>query len=335
MAPLSPNNNAGSNGDPPAAFLDQLHVWLQSNDFSDNTIKLYAFSVNKWLRFVSPWKDRWQIRSIEWRKSLTGLALKSQSVMVGAAKSFVEHLLEEGVLEGRNPFLKVKFRGLATAYMHRRSLSDDEVKKMFRSCDLNTEEGLRDHTVLMIMLHTAIRIGGVSSICVEDVEKQGDYWVVKYQGKGQRSKDKIKVLPPLVVTAIKAYLKKTGRTLGGNGPLFLQRGKKFSVNSMRRSIVKRLKDCGIKDSSVTTHSLRHTAATKAIDSGNDIKAVQELLDHSNLATTDRYIHSVRQAHQAAGVKISYGDAEDGPETNDMEGDDAGQRTKKKRRRKGS
>jgi integrase/recombinase XerC len=292
--------------DIPAVFKDHLDTWIHSNDFSANTIKLYTDAATRWLAQVKPWEERWPVRSIEWRHSLEELALKTQAVFVGAAKGFVDYLLDLGAITGRNPFNSVRFRGLATSYMHRRSLTDEEVQKLFASCDLKTDLGLRDHTILMIMLHTALRIGGVSRINVEDIELRGDMWVVKYQGKGGRDKSRVKVLAPNVITAVKAYLKKTGRTLQGKGPLFIHEdNQKLTIHGMRKSITRRFNRCGIDDSAVTAHSLRHTAATKAVDSGNDLKAVQDLLDHQNLATTDRYVHSVRQLEQAAELTINY------------------------------
>jgi site-specific recombinase XerD len=291
---------------PPAAFTDQLELWLHANDFSDNTITLYEMSARRWLTFSRPWVEGWPVRSIQWRKSLTKRALKTQAVMVGAAKGYIDWLMEEKVLDGRNPLASVRFRGLNREYSRRRALTDDEVGQLLAMCDRKTELGLRDNAVLMIMLHTALRIGAISKFDIEDVQKRGDVMIVNYQGKGQQSKARFKVLPPNVMTAIKAYLKKTGRTLSDTGPLWVKRrGQRLSIHGIRKSIVRKMDECGIKDAAVSTHSLRHTAATKAIESGIDLQAVQDLLDHESLATTDRYAHSRRQLQQAAELTIDY------------------------------
>jgi len=293
-------------GKPPAEFVNHVQLWLGSRDYSDKTIALYKMAVERWMACAHPWDDPlWPSKSITWRKSLTDKALKTQSVFVGAAKGFVDWLIVNKHLEGQNPFDSVKFRGLASEYMHRRALTDEEVGNLLGSCDLHEVNGLRDNAILTIMLHTALRIGGVAGIDIQDVEKQGDLWVVHYEGKGQPGKTRVKVLPANVLMAIKAYLKKTDRTLQSQGPLFLSSDQKLSIHGMRKSIVRRLRRCGIDDSAVSTHSLRHTAATKAVESGNDIKAVQDLLDHANLATTDRYVHAVRQLDQAAELTIHY------------------------------
>ncbi|GAG05860.1 unnamed protein product, partial [marine sediment metagenome] len=177
----------------PTPYLDQLEIWLNSNDFSDKTIELYKMAATRWMEHSEPWADGWQVRSIQWRKSLTKKALKTQAVFVGAAKSFIEWLIEEKMLEGRNPLASVKFRGLNTEYTRRRALTDEEVGHLLGTCDLETELGLRENAVLMVMLHTALRIGAIAKFLIEDIEKRGDVWIVQYQGKGQQSKARIKV----------------------------------------------------------------------------------------------------------------------------------------------
>jgi site-specific recombinase XerD len=293
---------------PPAAFTDQLELWLNSNDFSDNTIVLYGTAARQWLSFAMPWQEGWPVRSIQWRKSMAKAkkALKTQAVFVGAAKGYIDWLMDEKVLEGRNPLASVKFRGINQQYGRRRPLTDDEVRMLLALCDRKTVIGLRDNAVLMIMLHTALRIGAISKFDVEDIEKRGDLMVVNYQGKGQQSKARFKVLPPNVLIAIKAYLKKTDRALSDKGPLWAKRnGKRITIHGIRKSIVRKMDECGIKDAAVSTHSLRHTAATKAIESGIDLQAVQDLMDHESLATTDRYAHFRRKLKDAAELTIDY------------------------------
>ena len=292
---------------PPTAFTDQLEVWLHANDFSDKTIYVYSTAADRWLRYARPWEERWQVRSIQWRKSMTHMALKTQSVFVSAAKGFIGWLIDADVLHGKNPLMSVKFRGLSQNSTKRRALSDNEVKQLLSLCDLHTDTGLRDRAILMIMLHTALRIGGISMFLVEDIEKRGELWVVKYQGKGQQSKARVKVMPPNVMNSVRAYLKKTNRTLDDTGPLWVTTtGKLLSVHGIRKSIVRKLSACGIKDSSVTTHSMRHTAATKALEGGVELEDIQELLDHGSIATTSGYVHSRRKLAQAASLTIDYG-----------------------------
>jgi site-specific recombinase XerD len=310
---------------PPPAFSEQLEIWLHSNDYSDNTIALYHRAALGWLTFSHPWEDGWQMRSIEWRRSLNRHALKTQAVFVGAAKGFVDWLMDEKILTGRNPLASVRFRGLKAEALKRRALSDDEVGRLLGSCDQTTDKGFRDYTILNVMLHTALRIGAVSRFDIEDVERRGDLHVVNYQGKGQTSKTRIKVLPDNIVDLISEYLERTGRSLDDKGPMWVGWGdKKLSIHGVRKAIVRRLVKCGIKEHSITTHSLRHTAATKAIESGADLQGVQQFLDHESIATTDGYVHARRQIQQAAELTISY----------DLEKKNAKPKRRAKRSRKG-
>lgn len=299
-----------SNAKPPTVFQAQLELWLNSNDYSDSTIKLYGIGATRWMKHARPWADGWQVRSIQWRKTLTNKAMKTQAAFVGAAKLFVNWLIEEKLLDGRNPLATVKFRGMSSDFTHRRSLTNAEVKMLFATCDLNTVGGIRDSAILKVMLYTALRIGAISGFEIEDIEDRGDIFFVKYQGKGQQSKARQKVLPLVVMKAIVVYLQKSGRALKDKGPLWTSAtGKRLTVHGIRKSVVRKFVKCKIKDKAVTTHSLRHTAATRAMDSGNDIRAIQDLLDHGSIATTDRYIHSEQQMERAATLTIDY-DLED-------------------------
>lgn len=322
MCPASPQGSTGPS-EPPAEYIEQLEEWLQSNDFSDSTIELYRYAAQLWMEHARPWEDGWRVRSMDWRKSITDKAQKTQAVYCSGAKSFAAHLIDKRLIEGQNPFHSVRIRGL-TDSVNRRALTDDEVRALLRSCDLQTDIGLRDHALLVTLLHTALRIRAVAGFLLEDIEKQGNLWIVRYQGKGQRSKARSKVLPDAVLMALKAYLKKTNRTLNDRGPVFLNGDDALAVHGIRRAVKRRLKACGIQDSAVTVHSFRHTAATKALDGGADIKAVQQLLDHSSVATTDRYIHTIRNDERAAEFHIDYG----------TEDEDDERERKAKRKRKG-
>lgn len=284
-----------------------MDAWLDSSDFTDSTRRIYTRAARSWLLKAQPWGDNWRTKSVLWKKGLSDLALRSQCVFLAAARSFANWLIEENVLEGKNPFDSMRVKGLHASMANRRALTNEEVKRLLDFCDSGTDVGMRDRAALMIMLHMALRIGSVVAVDIEDIEQHGEYVVLKHRGKGQAAKAFSKTFPPNVLASVNEYLDATERSFGQAGPLFLADGgkKRISIDGLRKSIVRKLVCCKIKDPMVCVHSLRHTAATRAIDSGSDMRAVQGLLDHSSIATTDRYVHSVRQEGDGAELRISY------------------------------
>lgn len=287
------------------SFSDMLDDWLASNDFSDATGRTYRDSVKGFLSYCKPWKGSWQRSAIAWRKSLEQSAVQTQRVYVAAAKGYCNWCIMRGLLDGPNALDSVRFRG-ATNQSKRRALTDDEVDKLLASCDRKTPVGLRDYAVLMVSLHTAVRISGVAGLCIEDIEKREGVMVMRYQCKGHRAKDRQKVLVQPVVKAIMEYLQSTKRKLGSTGPVFLtDDGALLTLQGLRKSLQRRFEACGIVDASATIHSLRHTAASKALDAGADLPALKELMDHKSLMTTERYLHVSRALKEGAELSISY------------------------------
>jgi len=284
-----------------------MEEWLYTNDFSEKTISAYRLGATSMAKATEPWKqDRWARRAIEWRRSLTSYAIGTQRLYVTGARLFVDVCIEKGLIEGKNPFATVHFKGAAGAGQKKRSLTDAEVKQLLDTCDMETRSGLRDYVVLMLSLHTAIRIGGMSNVCVEDFSKEGDVAVLRYLCKGHTAKDRMRYVPDHVFKLVEKYLTMTGRSWNNSGPLFQRNGgKPLTYEGLRKSIARRFVIAGVKADNVSTHCLRHTAATRAIKNGADLLDVQDLLDHSSLATTQIYVHASRSVKNSAGAKINY------------------------------
>ena len=161
---------------------------------------------------------------------------------------------------------------------------------------------LRDLAMLELLYATGIRVGELCGIDVDDLDEGRR--VVRVFGKGRKERTVPYGLP--ASRALEAWLDRGRRLLiaPGSGPaLFLgARGGRIDQRAVRRVVHQRLADVeGAPD--LGPHGLRHTAATHLLEGGADLRAVQEILGHASLATTQVYTHvsadRLRAAYQQA------------------------------------
>lgn len=161
--------------------------------------------------------------------------------------------------------------------------------------------GLRDRAVLELLYGCGIRVAELCSLDVADVELEG--LRIRVMGKG--SKERVVPLGELAADAVAAYLSAGWSQMapaeegGPSTPLFFNRRRKRLTPRDARSIVERRVRATLGRPRVGPHALRHSFATHLLEGGADIRAVQELLGHSSLATTQRYTHvSTRRLFEA-------------------------------------
>jgi len=163
---------------------------------------------------------------------------------------------------------------------------------------------VRDHAVLEVLYGTAIRVSEICGLDVDDVNDANR--TLRVLGKG----DKERTVPYGVPAgrALEAWLGARGELATGSEPaLFVgERGARIDPRVVR-SVVRRVTDAaGVP--AVAPHAMRHSAATHVLEGGADLRSVQELLGHANLATTQRYTHvsverlrsTFEQAHPRSG-----------------------------------
>ena len=150
----------------------------------------------------------------------------------------------------------------------------------------------RDTAVLTLLYGSGLRISEALSLCVRDAPIKGRD-MLRVTGKG----GKTRVVPVLPVTceAVARYLQLCPAELGPNDPLFIGvRGKKLSPRIIQLRVAKARAPLGLPDTA-TPHALRHSFATHLLGAGADLRAIQELLGHASLSTTQGYTE-VDRAH---------------------------------------
>jgi len=156
---------------------------------------------------------------------------------------------------------------------------------------LDAALSLRDRAVLELLYGSGLRVGEVSGLTLDRIDLSRGRVVV--WGKG--SKEREVPLSDYAMDAIREYLARGRPQVAGDGSpslFFNRRGKPMSTRDIR-GMVEKYTGGVMSGRRVTPHTLRHSFATHLLEGGADIRAVQELLGHASLATTQRYTHVSR------------------------------------------
>jgi len=215
-----------------------------------------------------------------------GNGKRSLARKISTLRSFFRFLRREGVLEN-NPA-----RQVWTPRQDKKLpsfLAADEIKALLDAPDTSTFLGLRDRAILETLYSTGIRVGALVGINRGDVDLIGD--IVKVREKGK--KERLCPLGSYAVQALREYMKKLPLK-GATSTLFINRSKeRLTAESVRKLLNKYIKQASI-PKKITPHAIRHSFATHLLDAGADLRAVQELLGHENLSSTQIYTHLSRE-----------------------------------------
>jgi len=181
-------------------------------------------------------------------------------------------------------------------------LTQDEVLKLIQSPDTSAIVGIRDRAILELLYAAGLRLSEVTNLNVGDLDLNSRQ--IRAWGKG--SKERMVLIGKPAAEALKRYLRQSRTRLLGKKStqaLFLNRfGERIAERRIQYIIKKYARQAGL-DMRVYPHMLRHTFATHMLDGGADLRAVQELLGHARLATTQIYTHvsqnQIRRTYLAA------------------------------------
>ncbi len=174
-------------------------------------------------------------------------------------------------------------------------LTEEEAQAILRVPDRRSLQGKRDYAILLTLLSTGLRKAEICGLKIGDLKTYRNQAVIDVIGKGK----KFRRIPLNTgsLLAIKDYLKVTGNGADPDHPLFMTLGKhgpyeergltRKSVDCLIRSVVRK----AMIQKRVHPHVMRHTFATTLLDKGNDLRTVQNLMGHSHIRTTERYLHS--------------------------------------------
>ena len=233
--------------------------------------------------------DAYAVRSFLAARAGLGDAKSSLGRKLAAIRSLFRHLVREGVVP-QSPAAAV----VTPKQEHRlpRVLTADDAKRLMDNPGSHEPRSMRDQALLEVLYSAGARVAELVGLNVEDVDL--DTGTATALGKGR--KERVVLLGTKAVAALRAYLDSlplaplVGRGKGEGTPLFRnQRGGRLTARSVERIVAK---ECQALESfpTITPHTLRHSFATHLLDGGADLRAIQELLGHASLSTTQRYTH---------------------------------------------
>lgn len=229
-----------------------------------------------------------------------GVGKRSIQRKLSAMKSFFRFMVRRGVVEG-NPFSmlspvkadknlpEVMNTGQITQLIN--AVSEHHRMKMDIGASRSDEAAefamLRDTAIIEVIYSCGLRISEAMTLDCGDIMHD----VIKIRGKGK--KERLGVLgkeAQLALHNYRAFCRKMGFASGMTAPVFLNRqGGRLTARSFQRNLKDYLAAAGLPPD-FTPHKLRHSFATHLLDAGADLRSVQELLGHENLATTQIYTH---------------------------------------------
>lgn len=206
---------------------------------------------------------------------------------IASLKSFMKMLQKRKYIE-KNPVSFVKTPKLPQKLP--KSLVVDEVFVLLNAPSKETPLGIRDRAILETLYAGGLRVSELTDLKIYDVDL--NECSIKISGKG--GKERIVPIHKLAVDLIKEYLGKRENIAKKSSKesdfLFLNRfGGRLSPRSVARMIDKYVMKVAL-SKNISPHTLRHSYATHLLDGGADIREIQELLGHSKLSTTQKYLH---------------------------------------------
>jgi len=270
--------------DPLAAFLRPLAV---ERNASPHTLRSYRNDLTDFQRFLSDRgsgdlaaADQRAVRA--WLAALHARGLQPASIgrKLAAARSCFRFLVRRGRLE-TNPAREL--RGPRQPRRLVSFLPIDEAIQLVSGRAVGGSHRERDVAILELLYASGLRVSELTGLDLEALDRSER--TVRVLGKGR--KERIVPYGGQAARAVEAWLARRGEA---DGPLFTNaQGRRLTVRSIHTIVGRAARAAGIARR-VSPHTLRHTFATHLLDGGADLRAIQELLGHRRLSTTQRYTH---------------------------------------------
>jgi len=275
------------------AWVDGFIAFLRAEkNLAGKTVEAYAADVAEYVRWLEEKEvSLTAVRQEDLRGHLEqlekkGLSARSRARHVAAIRGFHRFLEEEG-LSSANPTRhldSLKFLSKLPVF-----LSLEEVEALLQAPQVDTGAGLRDKAMLELLYATGMRVSELVSLGAEAIRLEEGY--VKVKGKGQ--KERLIPLGRSAAQAVLAYLQ-------GGRPLLLKgkASKALFISSRQKAMSrmgfwKLLRRYALKagiSKDISPHKIRHSFATHLLDRGANLRAVQAMLGHADLSTTQIYTH---------------------------------------------
>ena len=268
---------------------------LIEKSLSKNTVDAYIKDINKLNSFFNSENQKNDIRDIKYADfqsylaylSQKNISARSQSRVISSIRSFFKYLELENIIDS-NPSNLLESPKVGKKLPE--FLTVDEVNKLVSEVDRSTKEGERNLAIIEVLYGCGLRVSELIELKISEI-----YWkegFIRIIGKG--NKERLVPLGSIAAKQLKIYIheirvhKKINAECKDH--VFLNKnGKKISRVMIFKIIKKLTTKAGIKKK-VSPHTLRHSFATHLVEGGADLRAVQEMLGHESITTTEIYTH---------------------------------------------
>jgi integrase/recombinase XerC len=300
----------------PNVLVNRFLAYLEhERNFSEHTVRCYATDLAHFSAFLlgpTAQPDANQAEAFAGRlKAVTPLDLRSYLAdlrraeysratvarKIATLRSFYKFLARQGDVE-RNPVKVIR-----TPRQEKRLpkfLNPADIERLLSAPHGDDLLSLRDAAMLEVLYSTGIRVSELVGANLDDLDLVGE--CIRVRGKGRR--ERMSPLGSYALRSLNRYLEVRAASGAGDAKaVFVNRhGQRLSTRSVRRKLSKYLAVAGL-DPHASPHTLRHSFATHMLERGADLRAVQELLGHRSLSTTQIYTHvtagRLKEVYEAA------------------------------------
>jgi integrase/recombinase XerD len=288
---------------------------LLEKSLSPNTIEAYEEDLDKLLVYLADAKITYLEAKIEHLRDFLidlrelGISPRSQARIISGVKSFYRFLqYEEYLDEDPTELLEMPKLGKHLPEV----LSIEEINHIISAIDLSTNEGQRNRAILETLYGSGLRVSELVNLKMSNIYADEGY--MKVEGKG--NKERLVPLSDESLKQIKLWLidrNELSIQKGHEDFLFLNRRGAQLTRVMIFTIIKKLAEVAGIEKNISPHTFRHSFATHLLDGGANLRAIQQMLGHESILTTEIYTHldmqylreTVLQFHPSNNPNVSH------------------------------
>lgn len=281
------------------SFKDFQHFLRLEKSLSENSIEAYSNDLRKLIQYfelmglnISPEQvNADHLKGfIKWINEL-GMSSRTQARVISGLKAYFRFLsLEEKIDEDptaliESPKISRKLPQVLTV---------EEIDKIISKIDLSKSEGHRNRAIIEVLYSCGLRVSELTDLRISDINMEKGY--LKVRGKGD--KERLVPIGKRAIKEIKNYMYHRNSLLtieeSSKDILFLNRRGNKITRVMIFTIIKNLSTLAGIQKRISPHTFRHSFATHLVERGADLRAVQEMLGHESILTTEIYTHLDRE-----------------------------------------
>ncbi|MDB5016590.1 MAG: xerD 2 [Mucilaginibacter sp.] len=276
----------------------QAYLQLEKS-LSKNSIEAYSRDIEKLCQFSDIQNDKIAPekitltdlrRFIEWANEL-GMIPSSQARILSGIKAFYKYLLMEDIIKSDPSEL------LESPKIQRKlpdTLSYNEINKLIDAIDVSKPEGGRNKAILEVLYGCGLRVSELTELKLSNLYLDIEF--IKVTGKG--SKERLVPIGGSAVKALKVWIENIRVHIpvkkGEEDLVFLNRRGTRLSRVYIFMVIKQLAELAGINKAISPHTIRHSFATHLVEGGADLRAVQEMLGHESITTTEIYTHLDRE-----------------------------------------